>query len=140
MLTDGVGSTITLDGAGTIGVLSPNGTGVNIEDDNVQIATSQGTSIVVDESSQSVNVNAQNVVVNAGTVALGTGAADPVTTSNKLIAALNTLITQFNTHTHIVTVPGGKAGPDTLAGVAVITTSQQIPPIAAAISSQTTIS
>ena len=100
-ITDGAGSVIACDGAGKINVTSPNGTSLDIEDDNVQVTTSGGTGIVVDETSQQVSINAQNVVVNGGVISLGQSATHPVTVSDLMATAFNALVTAFNTHTHI---------------------------------------
>lgn len=104
VMTDGNGSTITMDGTGSIGLISANGTGINIEDDNVQIATSQGTGVVVDELSKTVTVNSQSVVINGGSIALGSNASHPV-----VLADLLALF--FNTHQHISGAPGNPTSP-----------------------------
>ena len=107
-ITDGMGATLLLDGAGKFSVTTPNGTSIDAEDDNIQLTTSGGTGIVVDEATQQVSVSAQNVVVNGGSIALGAAAVHPVTVSDLMATAFNALVMAFNSHTHIYSPgPGG---------------------------------
>lgn len=107
-MSDGFGSTVTLDGAGAISLTSPNGTSVDVEDNNIQLTTSGGTGVVVDDVTMQVSVTAQNVVVNSGNIALGQAASHPLTVSDLMAVAFNNLVLAFNTHTHIYSPgPGG---------------------------------
>ena len=89
-LTTESGASFIIDPDGNAVLTSANGDHVSVENNKLQVATADGTSLIVEPGQ--VSVNAAKVMVNATTVALGQDAVSSITLTDPLSLWLNTHI------------------------------------------------
>lgn len=103
VLTTGSGATIAIDPEGNIGLMTPGGANIMVENDTVQAVTKDGSGIVIENGK--ISINGKQTVLNAEAFAIGTDAKWPAVMMHPALEIW------MKTHTHSNGNNGSPTGP-----------------------------
>jgi hypothetical protein len=98
-IEDGAGTTLSLDGDGSAGIVTENAAVALNSDGSVQVSSGD-VSVALDGDKDKATITANQVSINGQSIALGQGASEPAVLGNQLFAFLTEFIIWASTHTH----------------------------------------